>query len=139
MIDFSLISIWAVLIAAIVSFVIGGVWYAVAFRKAWIKAYGFSDEDIARMSARPHLTYPLLFGCDLVTAFALGVLITNLDITSPAQGGLFGLLVWIGIAGATHLATHHASGRPMRGFAIDSGKQATSLVVMGAILGAWHP
>jgi len=137
MIDFNLISIWSVIVAALASFVLGGVWYAVAFREAWVRAYGFSDDELARMGASPHITFPVLLACDATSAFALAVLITNLDISGPLPGAGFGLLVWLGLVAAAQLATHHASARPLRGFIIDTGKHAASFAIMGAILAAW--
>lgn len=40
------INYFAVIVAALSAFVIGGIWYSALFAKSWMKANGFSDEDL---------------------------------------------------------------------------------------------
>ena len=48
--DFSAINYWAVLVAAVTSFVIGGVWYTVLFGQAWARLQSLSEEQLAQMA-----------------------------------------------------------------------------------------
>lgn len=136
--DFSEINIWAALVAAIASFIIGGLWYAVLFGKAWQKAYAFTEDDFKKMSAHPERTYPVMFICDVLTAFVVALLAMNIGIESVGGGIALGVVLWAGIAGAITLATQLGSGRPVQGWVIDTGKQLASLIVIGAIVGGWR-
>lgn len=45
------LNLWAILAAAAANFVIGGMWYSPAlFGKVWMRANGFTDEDLRRGS-----------------------------------------------------------------------------------------
>ncbi len=136
--DFSQINIWAALVAAVASFIVGGLWYAVLFGKAWQKAYAFTDEEVKKMGAHPERTLPVMFLCDIVTAFVVALLAVNIGIENAIGGVVLGAVLWAGIAGALSLATHLGGERPVQGWVIDTGKQLASLVVIGAIIGAWR-
>ena len=50
------LNIWAVLVAALSTFLIGGLWYSPAvFGKAWMKENGFTEESLknSNMIFRP--------------------------------------------------------------------------------------
>lgn len=136
--DFSQINIWAALVAGVASFIVGGLWYAVLFGKAWQKAYALTDEDIKKMGAHPERTFPALFLCEVVTAFGVALLAINIGIESAVGGIALGAVLWAGIAGALSLATHLGGERPVQGWVIDTGKQLASLIVIGAIIGGWR-
>lgn len=58
-------NIWAVLVAAVGSFVLGGLWYSpVLFGKAWQKETGLTDEQLAKANM------PVIFGLAFVLCFA---------------------------------------------------------------------
>ena len=75
---------------------------------------------------------------DFVGAFVIALLIVSLDMASMPKGVLVGVLLWIGAAGAYGVGLHMASGRSLRGYLIDTGRQLASFAFMGAILGMWH-
>jgi len=128
----------AVCMAAITAYVLGGLWYTVLFSGAWSRAYGFREGEAIKLWTRPGVTITALFVCDLVGASVIALLIVGLDMRSLPAGALVGLIVWIGGAGAYGLGVQLASGRSMRGYAIDAGRQLASMLLMGAILGMWH-
>lgn len=128
----------AVLVAGIASFVLGGVWYGVIFGKAWARIYAYTPEQIAQMQKSQGPTMGVLAACDLAFAVGLGVVGSIAGVTSLAGGLMLGFVLWLGIVATQGLAAHVASMRPIRGFAIDYGKKLASLLVAGAIIGAWQ-
>lgn len=131
--DFQL-NYFAILVAALSTFMIGGLWYSPAvFGKAWMKENGFTDEN---MKGRNMVK---IFG----TAFILGLIAAvNLAMfigseNDPAMGALWGFLAGAGWV-ATFIGTHYVfENRSLRLFLINAGYSIVALTVMGVILAAW--
>jgi len=137
---FTGISFVAVIVAALVAFLIGGVWYTALFGKQWIALQGFSEEKVKEMQAnRPP---PVFFGgmiiSYLVLALILALLIGALPEKSAFGGAGLGVLVWLGPAAAIGMTHWIASDKPIGVFLIDAGCELVYLVLMGLILGAWR-
>lgn len=60
----------AILVAALVGFVVGGLWYGPLFGKAWAAARGLSDEDL-KAGANMPMIFGLTFLLNLFSAFVL--------------------------------------------------------------------
>lgn len=138
MLTLSGINPWAVLLAGLASFLIGGVWYAVIFGKGWARAYRLSEEKLSELGKSVVWTMPTMFVCEMMSALVVGVLVVSLDITGVLQGGALGLLLWFGLTTALGFVNHIGAGRPLRGFPYDAGKHAVSLAAVGAILSCWR-
>lgn len=136
-INFAEINLLAVLVAGVASFVLGGVWYAALFGKAWTRTYGYTEAQLDEMRRKQGPTMGVLAVCDLALALGVAVVAQLTGATSLAGGLLLGFVLWAGVAASQGLAAHVASIRPMPGFMIDYGKQLASLLVVGAIIGAW--
>ena len=130
----------AIIVAALATFFLGGLWYTALFGKAWQKAYGFSDEKLAQM--RKDRPPPVFFGtmivCYVIIAFVTALLVQAAGVESAAGGALLGLLLWIGIAATVKLTDHIASDHPMSAYGIDAVYQLIYLVMIGAIIGGWR-
>jgi hypothetical protein len=111
------INYWAVLVAAVSSFVIGGLWYApFLFGNAWQKAVGLSDEELK--NANMGKTFGL--------SFVLSVLI------SYGMAMFFGGEVDFHL-GINSLFEHHS----LKLFLINAGYNLLIYTVIGGIIGAW--
>ncbi|MEM7078090.1 MAG: DUF1761 domain-containing protein [Pseudomonadota bacterium] len=125
---------WAILVATILAFVLGGLWYGPVFGKAWIAAMGKTEEDIEPTPA----PFIISFFTALLTAVALAYLIQGLGITTTTGGALLGTLVGFGFI-ATAMASDTAfCGWGMRLFLIQSGYRVVYSIIMGALLGGWQ-
>ena len=128
-----LINWWAVLVATVLAFVLGGVWYGPLFGKAWMDALGITEEEI-EPSPRPFI---ISFFTALLTAIVLAWLIVVTGMTGLAGGALLGLITGIGFI-ATAMASDSAfCGWSMKLFLIQSGYRVLYSIIMGAVLGAW--
>src|SRR5690349_398970 len=95
------VNVLAVVVSAVVIFMLGGLWYSpVLFAKRWVALQGKSMDDMRAMGAKP-VMYVEVFICGLVTAWVLAVVIAHYGATTLAGGALVGALCWVGFAGAT--------------------------------------
>ena len=49
-IEFGNLNIWAIVVAGITTFMLGGVWYTALFGKAWQIAHRYSDEKVKELA-----------------------------------------------------------------------------------------
>lgn len=124
----------AVLVAAISTFAVGGLWYSpLLFARRWMALTGLTEEQLAKGGALRvfggafalqlcmALNLAFFLGPDPTIGFALGA--------SFAAG--FG---WVALGmGVTFLFER----RPLGLWLIDGGYHAVAFLVMGLILGAW--
>ncbi|MFQ5489645.1 MAG: DUF1761 domain-containing protein [Phycisphaerae bacterium] len=129
----------AVLVSAVATFVIGGIWYAALFGKAWAALNGHDEAALAEMGKQQGRNFATFFAGDLVMATVLSVLIANSSVvTSAGPGALLGGLCWLGIAATIGLSKAFANGKPVGAWLLDTGHELVCLVTMGAILGGWR-
>jgi len=141
----------AVLVAGIVIFVLGGLWYSpVLFAKKWIALQGRTEEQmrVQAASANMPVMYLSAFICGLLTAWVLALImahVTNsMGITTngasvwAAHGALVGFVSWLGFAAATSYATALFSGKPKLLWLIDSMYNLASFLIAGMILAVWR-
>lgn len=133
------INILAVIVAALVTFGIGALWYSpVLFAKQWLAFNGYGPEKVQAMQKDAPRAYGISFVCYLVMAAAFAVLVRMTHIEHVVGGAKLGFLLWLGFVAATGLTANVYSDKPFKAFALDAGYQLVYLVVMGLILVAWH-
>lgn len=123
----------AVLVAALVSFVIGGLWYSpILFGKAWMAENGFVEADVEGEMGR-------IFGTAFVLSFIIALnLAAFLGPEATLGWGLAaGALAGIGWVAAALGILYLFERRSMRLFLINAGYHAVTFTVMGGILGLW--
>jgi uncharacterized protein DUF1761 len=130
----------AVIVGAVVYFVIGAVWFSpMLFSKPWMAAIGW-DESRPRPEMSP-VTYvgPAIFY--LVSAIATGLLAKATGTDTLTEGILLGLVVGVGYAlvvTATDALFDPNKPKPWNWFAISGSYHLLSLVIVGAIFGLLH-
>jgi hypothetical protein len=133
--DFSVVNIWAVLVAALSSLVVGFIWYSPAlFEKAWKRESGVTDETIKNSNILKifGLTYILSFIIAINLAMFFG---GKVDFAHGLLYGGFTGIFWIAAAlGIIYLFEH----KSFKLWLIHSGNLTITFIVMGGILGAWH-
>ena len=134
------INILAVLVAAVLTFVLGAVWYSpVLFAKQWMAAQGYTPEKLEEMK-RKGVTraYAVSVLCYLVTAYVMALLVSYTNSTTLAQGLWLGLLSWLGFAATVGLTANMVSEKPIAAWVLDAGYQLSYLVLMGVLLSVWR-
>jgi hypothetical protein len=134
----------AVLVAAIVIFLLGGLWYSpVLFAKRWIALQNKTEEQMRAEAAGANmpLMYASAFVTGLIIAWAMAMVFAHIANDVPmnaAHGALFGGLLWLGFAATTSYATALFSGKPRQLWLIDSAYNLVSFVLAGIILAVWR-
>ena len=121
----------AVSLAALSTFVIGGLWYSV-FEKSWIASNAFTQDDLKKRNM------VLIFGLSFLLSFLMAF---NLAMFIGKEGTTFGLMAgfmagfgWVAFAiGIISLFEK----RPLKYVLINGGYMVVAFTVMGAILGGW--
>lgn len=126
---------WAVVVAAVVKFVIGSGWYMSPVGKQWQAAVGL-DEAKMRAGMAPALIVDII--ANLVMAYVLARFVIYAGAGTIVSGALIGLMAWVGFIATVTLASNTYEQRPFKVFAINNVYLLVSLVVMGAIIAAWH-
>jgi hypothetical protein len=130
------INLWALVVAALAKMALGSLWYApFAYGPHWMAAAGVSPAQMK--AALPKAMLADLLG-SLVTALILMHVVRYAGADSVVHGATMGFLCWLGFVAATTLAAVFYEGRPFKLFLINNGFLLFSLMVMGAIIGAWH-
>ena len=133
MLDFSGLNWLAILVATLLGFALGGVWYGPLFGKAWLAALGKAEDEI-QPSATPFIVSLLTTA---ITASVLATLYRLLGLTGAADGAVFGMITGIGFIAAS-MASDHAFGRSgVALWGIQAGYRVVYTMLMGAILAAW--
>jgi hypothetical protein len=126
---------WAVLAAALSTFLIGGLWYSPAvLGKIWMKENGFTEEGMK--GANMAKIFGLAFVLGLISAINLAMFLGP-DATA-ATGAFYGFLAGFGWV-ATFVGTHYLFERKsFTLFLINAGYSVVALTVMGLIIGLWR-
>jgi uncharacterized protein DUF1761 len=126
---------WAVLVAAIVGYAIGGAWYArPVLGKAWMAALGKTSDQLGS----PAKTMAVQFLLTLVIAAVLALVVVRFGAIKWIEGAALGFVLAAGLVATSALSDWMFCGFRMRLLAIQVGYKLVSITAMGAILGAWR-
>ncbi len=125
----------AVVVAAIVNYVIATIWYAAIFGKARQKLTGITEMKPAPMNIVLSLIGSLVLSFVLCHSIAFGNAYTNMSgIGGGLMGGFFG---WLGYIAPVTLTTKLYEKKPWGLWLLDNAFWLSSLLVMGMILSSW--
>ncbi|KAA2284015.1 DUF1761 domain-containing protein [Arenimonas fontis] len=128
------INVWAILTAAVASFVLGGLWYSpMLFGKAWQREVGLSDEELAKgnMGVIFGSTFVLLLIASFVFAMFLG---PRPPLALGLGAGFSAGLCWVASSfGISYLFER----RSFKLFAINAGYHTLQFTVIGLVLALW--
>jgi hypothetical protein len=121
---------WAVLVAALSTFIIGGLWYSLLFAKPWQRAAGVTDDQLRSGSPRVFIGSFVLAA---VMAASLAAFIGDAGLTFGLFAGSAAGVTWVAAAlGINYLFER----RSMVLFAINAGYNVITFTLMGSIIGA---
>jgi hypothetical protein len=124
----------ALFVAALSTFLIGGLWYSPAvFGKAWMHENGFKEEDLKGRNMIK--VFGLAFLLAVISAVNLAMFMGPEN--DPTMGALWGFLAGAGWV-ATFVGTHYLFERKsFTLFLINAGYSVVALTIMGIIIAAW--
>jgi hypothetical protein len=126
---FTGISYIAVIVAAVVAYVFGSVWYML-LAKPWLAAVGFADPP--KPAPAPFI---IAFVAQLVIAYFLAGLIAHLGDVTVARGIITAFFVWLPFVMGTMIVNHRFQGSTWSLTLIDGGHWLGVFLVMGIAIG----
>jgi hypothetical protein len=130
------LNIWAVIVATVVAFIIGGIWFSV-LREPYLAGLGKTQ---AELDLGPNLAESMIIQLvgNVVMAVVLAWIIGGLGKSTAGSGLRVGLLVWLGFVAAVMAPLYAFQAFSLQFFAINAGYPLLALAVMGAIVGRWR-
>lgn len=129
------ISYLGILISAVVSMIIGALWYGPLFGKPWMKMMGLTKKDMEKAKKKGMWKlYLANFIAVFVMAFVLMHIIIHVGAVTIWEGVQTGFWVWLGFIATVMLGTVIWEGKPLKLYLLNVGYYLISLLVMGAIL-----
>ena len=134
--DFSKINYLAVLVAALSTFILGGLWYSpLLFGKAWMRANNFTDADLQTSSKARMFGWSFVFS--LVMALNLAMFLAG-PTTNVGWGMMAGALAGLGWVAMAIAIIGVFENKSWIYILINGGYMTVAFIVMGAIIGAWR-
>ena len=125
----------AVLVSAVLYWLLGALWFGVLFGKQWMTLEHMTEEQAQGMNRV--LSYVITLVLNLLIAFVLAQLCSWRNANTAGRGAAIGVLLWIGIHGPITYTTYMYEMRPKELYAINEFYPLVGLCLMGAILGSW--
>lgn len=126
---------WAILLAALSTFLLGGIWYSPAvFGKAWMKENGFTEESLKNSNMVK--IFGFAFVLALISAINLAMFLgPEKQLVMGAVWGFAAGFGWV----ATFVGTHYLfERRSFKLFLINAGYSVVALMIMGLIIVAFN-
>lgn len=134
--DISTLNWLAIIVAALSTFLIGGLWYSpLLFGKQWMSENNFTEDELKK-SNMPKV-FGLTFLFSFVMAFNLAMFLNDSK-TTISWGAIAGFLAGFGWVAMSIFVIGQFERRTTRYMLIHAGYVTISFVVMGLILGAWR-
>lgn len=137
------INYWAVLVAAIVNFILGYLWFGPVFGKVWMSASGISKPTVVDDAMKKSMMkgYAGTFIGSLIMAYALSrfIMFANAFMggTMMMSGLITAFWMWVGFILPVTVGVVFWDGKSWKYWAVTYLYYLVGLLVMGAILASW--
>jgi len=128
------VNVLAVLVAAIVQWFLGYLWYGVLFSKdykALVQKDGAKAPNMGGVMS-------LIFICNLILSFALVKIIVLGEWLTFPKGVLIGAILGLGFVIPPMFAQHISEGKPFKLFGINALYWLIAMAISGGILAVWR-
>lgn len=142
-----MINIWAVIVCAVLSMVIGMAWYGkMLFGKSWMRVMGvdmstMTPERQKEMQKKMWPSYLAQFILSIISVVVLSITINKFLVFGAWGGMQVAALMWLGfmmpIAAGGALWSGKSKKNAWDMFLISASYQLVSFVIFGAILAVW--
>ena len=140
---FSGISIVGILVAFVVSFISGAIWFGPkTFYPVWMRAKGNASGQLTAEQNKPALLFGGTILGILIQTITLAVIINSLQAVGAElgviQGAGIGLALGVGIGMFASLSHRLFSGESLKVWVIETANDAINLTIAGAIIAAFN-
>jgi hypothetical protein len=134
--DMSNVNWLAVIVAAVLSMVVGFVWYSKpVFLMPWLR--GIEKDESFTQEANP-VTFVFAFLSAIIEAVFVTFLLNTMGSNSLVSGLTAGFMIWLGFVFTTHWVNDLFSRRSFGFTLITSGYHLVMLLIMGGLLAIWR-
>jgi len=131
------LNLLAVLVSAVILWILGAVWYSPPlFAKPWMAALGITPDPAKKKGLLAGMIAS--FVGDFILAFVLDHLILWSNAGSVHGGAFIGFLAWVGFFAAPNFPQGIYENRPFKLFAINNGYWLVGLIIVGILLAVWR-
>jgi Protein of unknown function (DUF1761) len=129
----------AVLVAAIIHWVLGGVWYGVLFKNKFIELIGWTPAQLQQMAEQSSgKELGIAFIMSLVLCYILAHFVQYTKSTTAMGGAQTAFWLWLGFIVTTNIAGVLFEQRSFGLYLINIGYQFVACVIAGVILAVWR-
>lgn len=123
----------AVIVSAIVVFMLGAAWY-IGFSKPWMQYSGVTEEMSVKAGGS---SYIVSFITYLLASYAMAVIFKSMGVKTVSTGAMTGALIGALIVGGNIFTNNAYELKPINLSILNAGFSAISFAVAGGILGGW--
>ena len=129
----------AVLVAAILHWILGAVWYGI-FTNKFVELMAWTPQQLAEIESKSNSKeLALAFLASLVLVYVLAHFVQYTKAINLAGGLQTAFWLWLGFIATTQLATVIFEGRKPGLYLLNIGYQLVACLVAGALLAIWKP
>lgn len=128
------INVWAVLVAAASSFLLGGIWYGPLFKNLWCREAAV-DPDPSK-GRHPAQVFGGAFVLAVVAAFGFALFLGPQP--EPQSAVAWGFTVGLGLVATSFGINFLFANRSLLLWLIDGGYHTLQFTLFGLVLGLWH-
>jgi hypothetical protein len=125
----------AVLISAVIMWILGALWYGVLFKKSWRKLVGYAEGEKPKNMIFGMVTS---FIACLILSFVMAHIATWAGSRLFTAGSTLGVICWLGFMAPPLFAQHIYEGRRANLFAINAGYWLLAMAIAGGLLSVFH-
>ncbi|PCK29690.1 DUF1761 domain-containing protein [Pseudoalteromonas piscicida] len=129
--SFEALNLWSILLAALSSFMLGGIWYSpILFQKTWMEGCGLTELDL--QSSDPKMTFGVAFVLSLLSALFMAVIL-DLSVSlfqATATGAGIGLFFVACALGISYIFEQ----RPLKLFLVNGGYHVLQFTLIAFVL-----
>ena len=128
----------AVLAAAVVSIILGFLWYGPLFGKQWMQLMGITNKQMKEAGQKGmSKTYSIMVVSTLLTSYILAHFVDYMQASSMIDGIMLGFWIWLGFIATVQIGSVLWEQKPVKLYFINTLHTLVNLAVMGAILAVW--
>jgi len=132
-----MVNIVAVIMAGIVGYALGAIWYGPLFGKEWMKLAKVTKKDMKKAKDKTGWMYLGGFLTALVTSYVLAHFISLLGIVDIGTGIQVGIWAWLGFIATVSLGGVLWRKDSMHLWVLNNAYNMIQLAIMAAIIVAW--
>ena len=128
-------AITVIVIAAVIEWLLGALWYGLVFRKSWMALAGFSETNKPKNGA---MTMVCSFIACLLLTYVMSHVVGWAGATTFTLGVKFGVICWLGFMAPPLFTQHIAENRRANLFAINAAYWLLVMAIAGGLTAAFH-